>query len=217
MEILYKDNQIVVAIKPSGILSEGDACDCMPKLLRDELVAQGERKTDIFTVHRLDRETVGVMVYARTSPAAAELSRQILSGELEKEYLAVLHGTPEEPSGTLRDLIYYDRKKGKSFAVARERKGVKEAILDYELYESNGGLSLVSVKLRTGRTHQIRVQFASRALPLVGDRRYGAPKSEYKGLTLCAHRLSFYSPTDKEHLTFECPAPWGTSLKNVRI
>ncbi len=204
MEILYLDKNTVVAQKPSGVLSEGDARDCMPKMLKDELSARKETRTDIFTVHRLDRETHGVMVYARTQSAAAELSRQILSGDFKKEYLAVVCGVPEAEGGTLCDMLYYDRRLGKSFVVDRERKGVKEAILDYSLLDTDGKLSLLNIKLKTGRTHQIRVQLASRGLPIVGDRRYGAPKSNYRALALCAYKLSFLSPSDMSPLSFEC-------------
>ncbi len=213
MEILYKDSHIIACIKPAGTLSEGEGNGCLPMLLRQRLSELNEKNTDIYTVHRLDRETAGVMVYARTSAAAACLSAQIQNGEFKKQYLAVIHGVPDSPAGMLRDLLYYDRRLGKSFVVDRERKGVKTAELDYTLLGSQNSLSLISVNLHTGRTHQIRVQFASRSFPLVGDRRYGAPPSEYRGIALLSHKLTFYSPADKSELTFTCSmpstAPWS--------
>ena len=140
------------------------------------------------------------MVYARTDRAAAALSRAITEGRMQKEYLAVATGTPD-PEASLCDLLFYDRGRGKSFVVDRQRKGVKEARLDYQRIASRDGLSLLRVKLYTGRTHQIRVQLASRGFPLAGDRRYGAPASLYP-LALCSVYLSFPHPTKKETLSF---------------
>ncbi len=203
MEILYLDDQIIVCSKPSGVLSEGEGADCLPTLLSEHLSEHGEQNTKIFPVHRLDRETSGVMVFARTSKAAASLCAQITDGEFKKQYLALVHGTPDTPTGAFSDLLYYDRRLGKSFAVDRERKGVKHAELDYEVLSSKGGLTLVRVRLHTGRTHQIRVQFASRGMPLAGDRRYGAPKSNFRRIALHSHTLSFSHPKSGEALTFK--------------
>lgn len=197
--ILYLDRDLLVSVKPRGILSEGDGKDSFPTLLSEELRERGERN-GVYPVHRLDRETEGLMVYARTERAAAALSRAIAEGALTKEYFAVVCGEPAEEA-TLRDLLFYDRHRGKSFLVDRERKGVKEAILDYRVLARSEGYSLIRVCLRTGRTHQIRVQFAGRGYPLCGDRRYGAPASPY-ALGLCATHLSFPHPNGKETLRF---------------
>lgn len=207
MKLLYLDNYIVVCEKPVGTLSEGEGDNCLPTLLSDALSGAGESNTAVFPVHRLDKDTVGVTVYARTPSAAAALSASITGGSFKKQYLAVLCGTPDEPSGTLSDLLYYDRKRGKSFVVDRQRKGVKSAVLDYSLISVSDPYSLVSVRLHTGRTHQIRVQFASRGLPLAGDRRYGAPKDNVPSIALCAHKLTFPHPESGEKMSFTADVP----------
>ena len=161
----------------------------------------------VFPVHRLDRETGGVMVYAKTAKAAAQLSAQIKQKQMKKVYLALVHGKAPD-RGEMRDLLFYDRSKNKSFVVSKARRGVKEALLQYRtlLCEEIGDLpySLVEVRLMTGRTHQIRVQFASRKMTLAGDRRYGA-KDDFPALRLWAYQLSFFHPTTKEPLTFGQP------------
>ncbi len=199
-QIYYLDRDLLVSVKPRGILSEGEGNDCFPSLLADTLSRRGEKDT-IYPVHRLDRETEGLMVYARTEKGAAALSRAIAEGKMKKEYLAVVCGIPPQSEGTLRDLLFYDRQRGKSFVVDRARKGVKEAILDYEILSSKEGYSLLRVKLHTGRTHQIRVQFGSRGFPLCGDRRYGAPASEFS-LGLCSVLLAFPHPRNGQPLRF---------------
>ena len=198
MEILYHDNEISVAVKPSGVLSEGsiDEKDTMPCLLAEALRELGAEVSAIYPVHRLDRETDGLMVYALTERAAAELCRTVADRKMQKRYLATVHGMPDPAVGQMRDLLYYDRSKSKSYVVKRPRKGVKEALLCYETLEHDekSDVSRVLVSLQTGRTHQIRVQFASRKLPLVGDRKYGAPQGDPKELALTSVYLSFPHP-----------------------
>lgn len=172
----------------------------MPSLLQDALGCD-----TIYPVHRLDRTTQGVMVYALTENAARRLSAMIQQGKVEKTYLAVVEGVPEETQGEYADLLYFDRRKNKSYVVKRERKGVKQARLQYEVLQTieheGQRLSLLKIQLLTGRTHQIRVQFASRKMPLVGDRRYGShiPADH---IQLCAARLSFSHPVTGEELRF---------------
>ena len=194
MDILYQDNRIAVCLKPPGVLST-DEPGGMPSLLRAALGTDGVR-----TVHRLDAAVGGVMVYARTKQAAAALSRAIQEGRMEKEYLAVLTKPMAEASGTLRDLLYHDRVKNKTYVVKRKRNGVKEAVLDYETLASGAEGTLVRVHLHTGRTHQIRVQFASRGCPLAGDGKYGGKGS---APLLWSYRLSFPDPRDGRMQTFE--------------
>jgi len=203
INILYDDELVAVAVKPSGFLSEGDAEDCFPALLKSELEKKRSKSVTVLPVHRLDRATEGLMVYALTKSAAASLSEQIVSGEWSKIYTALVCGNPE-PHGRLCDLLYYDKTKGKSFVVKKERKGVKDAALEYERIGSSldGRCAALRVKLETGRTHQIRVQFASRGMPLVGDRRYGAPAEFGNTLALCATQLEFKHPKTKQPLSF---------------
>lgn len=208
--ILYMDKNIVVAVKPSGLLSEGDGGDCFPNLLAKEISEKAG--TRLFTVHRLDRETEGIMVYALTQKAAVSLSSQIQKGQWKKIYTAVLWGRPETDSGRLCDLLYYDRAKSKSYVVKKERKGVKSALLDYTVLSvsEDGKKTTVRVELGTGRTHQIRVQFASRGLPLCGDRRYGAPAEAGNTLLLCASELCFSHPVTHKPLEFKIEPSWDS-------
>ena len=204
MHILFEDPSLLVCEKPAGVLSEEGG---MPELLREATGAK-----EICCVHRLDRETGGLMVYAKTKQAAAELSAAIAAGKLEKEYLAVVQGRPE-PAGTLRDLLYRDQAKNKSYVVQRMRRGVREAELSYRLLAEREGLSLLRVRLVTGRSHQIRVQFASRGMPLVGDGKYGSAWRD-RGLALWSTALSFPHPVTGEALRRELPPPadWPWSL-----
>jgi len=211
MRIIFYDAHIIVCQKAAGELSEGEDPSSLPALLASAMDEAGEQ-TAVYPVHRLDRETIGVMVYARTRQAAAALSAVLNTDAFTKEYLAVCHGRLTEDSGTLTDLLYYDRKRGKSFVVNRPRAGVKEAVLDYTCLHTSDDLSLLRIRLHTGRTHQIRVQLASRRHPLAGDRRYGAPKSEYSGVALAAHKLSFPHPVTGESMTFTAELPdWAVN------
>ena len=201
VSVLFQDESVIVAVKPYGALSEPDEKKPnMPSLLQEQ--SGCER---VFTVHRLDRTTQGVMVYALTQEAARLLSAQIQRGEMQKTYLAVVEGVPDEPSGEYVDLLYFDRRKNKSYVVKRERKGVKEARLRYEIVKTaeveGERLSLIKIRLLTGRTHQIRVQLASRKMPLVGDRRYGS-KRVCENIQLCASELSFIHPFTGEEMCF---------------
>ena len=198
IEILYRDKWLVACIKPAGVLSEEGG---MPELLRRQLGCR-----EVFCVHRLDRAVSGVMVYALNRDAAARLSQLIAERNLEKSYLAVIQGCPAEPAGTMRDLLFKDSAKGKSYVVRRMRGGVKEAALEYALLGRREELSLVRIKLLTGRSHQIRVQFSSRGMPLVGDVKYG---SRYKGggLALWSASLGFTHPFTGRPFEASAPPP----------
>lgn len=199
-EILYADAAVAVVVKPAGVLSQGDAENAMPALLQKRLGGA------IFPVHRLDQPTGGVMVYARTQDAAAKLSAQMQSEAFGKEYLAVLDGTPEPAEGELHDLLFFDRQKGKSYAVRRKRAGVKDARLTYRVLAQAEELTLVRVRLFTGRTHQIRVQFSSRGWPLTGDGKYGS-RNNHCAPALWSAELHFAHPVTGETLTFRSQPP----------
>ena len=202
IEILYQDADVAVCVKPVGVLSQGTDETALPTRLRTQLGGE------IFPVHRLDRLTGGVMLFARTKQAAACLNAQLQTDAFEKEYLAVLDGLWEIDAGELRDLLFFDRRKGKSFAVARRRGGVKEALLSYQALARTQGLTLVRVRLHTGRTHQIRVQFASRGFPLAGDGKYGS-KNNRCTCALWACALRFCHPVTGEALRFSVQPPEG--------
>ncbi len=194
--ILYQDEHILVCIKPPRVLST-DEPGGLPELLRKEL---GDEHADIRTVHRLDRVVSGLMVLARNPKAASELSRQVREEEFGKEYLAVVHGiTPE--SGELRDLLGRDKARKMTFVTDIPAKGVQEAILTYKRLNKADNMSRVHVRLQTGRTHQIRVQFSSRGFPLVGERKY-AELDDPCQIALWSHSLSFTHPVTGEKMTF---------------
>ena len=203
MDILYADDAVVVVVKPRGVLSEDSGEDSLPARLRPTYGT-------LFPVHRLDRVVGGVMVFARTKAAAAALSRAVQEGQMHKEYAAVLEGVPENPAGELRDLLFKDARQGKSFVVSTPRRGAREAVLRYETERSvsDGAHTLTRVKilLQTGRSHQIRVQFASRGTPLVGDGKYGS-RIKAAGVALFAVCLGFPHPKTGKRLTFNAPPP----------
>ena len=194
MEILYSDREIAVCIKPVGLDSEQE----VPAALTEALGGE------VFTLHRLDKNVGGVMVYARAKAAAAALSKAIQEGRLVKEYVAMVHGTPPE-HGDWEDLLWKDSRKNKVFVVKRMRGGVKKARLEFTLLTA-GEESLVRVRLHTGRSHQIRVQFASRGYPLVGDHKYGA-RDSVSAPMLFSCRLTF--PYRGKTLQFEATPDWA--------
>lgn len=202
IDILYKDTSIIVCIKRAGELSQAG------KPGENSLLTALEEQcgAPIYPVHRLDRETGGVMVYARTKEAAAKLSDAVARHAWEKEYLCITRGAPQEDTGEYRDLLLHDKQRNKTFVVNRMRGGVKEAILTYRVVERYEDTTLVRVKLQTGRTHQIRVQFSSRKMPLLGDGKYGGGKGE---LALWSCQLAFPHPNNGEWLSFEQPPSGG--------
>ena len=194
--ILYNDAALLLCVKPSGIPSEGAGSgeEDMTALLRRETGG------DIYPVHRLDRGVGGCMVFAKTPAAAAKLSKAVAERQLEKTYFAVVQGVPREPEGVLTDLLFRDAAKNKSYVVTRPRRGVREASLSYVLLGTaeteRGTVSLLRVTLQTGRTHQIRVQFASRRMPILFDGKYGAWENRGE-LALWSCRLAFAHPFRK--------------------
>ena len=204
MELIYLDKEIVVCVKPPRVLST-DEPGGLPELVRHAL---GNPNADVRTVHRLDRVVSGVMVLARSAAAASELSRQIREDQFTKEYLAVVHGCPKPESGTLTDLLYRDKARRMTMVASHPGKGVQEAVLDYQLLHCAGDISRVKVHLRTGRTHQIRVQFASRGMPLVGERKY-ATLDDPCEIALWSHKIGFFHPATGERMEFSQEPPGG--------
>ena len=190
MEILYSDRDLYVIVKPVGMDSEHE----VPAALGGT----------IFPIHRLDQNVGGVMVYARTRQAAAALSKAVQEGAMIKEYVAMVHGTPPE-NGDWEDFLFKDSRKNKVFAVKKERKGVKYARLEFHRLKE-GDPSLVHIRLHTGRSHQIRVQFASRGFPLVGDHKYGA-RDEETAPRLFSCRITF--PFRGKEMVFEALPEWA--------
>ena len=202
MEFLYTDEHIIVAVKPARVLST-DEPGGMPELVRNAL---GDPDAEVRTVHRLDRVVSGLMVVARSKEAASELSRQIREDGFEKEYMAVIHGHPESPNSTLRDLLLRNKAERKTYVVMQMEKGVQEAVLDYETVGKTEELTKVRITLRTGRTHQIRAQFSSRGLPLVGDRKYSLLEDDCE-IALWSYRLAFTHPATGEKMEFTLEPP----------
>ena len=209
MDILYMDEDIIVCIKPARVLST-DEPGGLPQLLREELK---DPQADIRTVHRLDRVVSGVMVLARNARAASELSRQVRENIFGKEYLAVIHGTPDRFQGTLRDLLYRDKARRMTMVAQKAAKGVQEAVLDYQVLHTSQNLSRVQITLHTGRTHQIRVQFASRSMPLVGERKYSTQNDPCE-IALWSHKITFRHPSSGIEMEFSRKPPetypWDT-------
>ena len=205
MKIIYSDRDIVVCIKPAGVLST-DEPGGLPELLRAEM-----QTDNIRTVHRLDRVVSGLTAAARNAKSASELSREIRDGGFDKTYLAVVRGAAED-AGVMRDLLIRDKRERKTYVADAPGKDVQDAELRYETLERKDGMSLVRIKLITGRTHQIRCQFSSRGLPLVGDRKYSISDDDCD-IALWSHSLSFTHPRNGQHMSFsEAPPdkwPWN--------
>ncbi|MBR5021703.1 MAG: RluA family pseudouridine synthase [Oscillospiraceae bacterium] len=200
MELIYQDKDIVVCVKPARVLST-DEPGGMPELVRQALGIK-----DVRTVHRLDRVVSGLMVMALSAKAASELSRQIREDQFEKEYLAVVHGTPEQDEGRLQDLLLRDKARKMTLVTQEPGKGVQPASLRYRVLNRANGMSRVRVALETGRTHQIRVQFASRGMPLVGERKYSTLADDCE-IALWSYRLAFTHPNTGKPMEFTLEPP----------
>ena len=194
IEILFINDDFLACVKPVGVPSQSDGAEDMVRLL------SAQTGGEIYPVHRLDTAVGGTMIFARNKKSAAYLSKEIAEKRFVKKYYAVTEGSPDEKEGRLDDLLFKDKRKNKSFVVKRERKGVRRASLDYRVIDEADGKALVSVRLNTGRSHQIRVQFASRKLPLVGDGKYGS-RDNGCDVALWSHSIEF--KFDNKALLFE--------------
>ena len=218
MKILYEDKYLLVCEKPVGVesqVSSKNKCD-MPTLLSEYRRGKGEDGY-IGVVHRLDTATGGAMIYSKREDMTGKLSALVQSGDYKKVYLAVVHGDPAEQSGEMRDLLYHDKMRNKSFVCDKKRRGVKEAILNYRVLgtvvaDDGEKRSLVEIDLVTGRTHQIRVQFASRKMPLVGDGKYGS-RDNKATCALWSYKVRFTHPVTKKTIVCESSPngeyPWN--------
>ena len=214
IDVLYEEEYLLVCLKPVGLLSQPDAAgagDDMLTVLADRLATRDGQTPYIGLVHRLDRGVGGVMVFAKRQDVAGALSSAVANRTLVKQYLAVVHGRPQEDGGVWKDFLYKDAVKNKTFVVDRQRKGIKEASLAYRtvatLPDSPAGeCSLLHIQLHTGRTHQIRVQTSSRGLPLIGDGKYGA-RDHGLPIGLWSYRLTFAHPRKKGKTIDICHRP----------
>ena len=207
LNVIYEDNHIIVVEKPVNIPSQGDKTGDkdMLSIIKDYLKKKYNKPGEVYLglVHRLDRPTGGIMVFAKTSKAASRLSEQIRNNEFHKSYLCIADGKMEKSKDTFEDYLYKNERTNTSRIAKSNEKNAKKAILDYEVlkYNEEINLSVIKVNLHTGRHHQIRVQFASRKHSLYGDQKYGS-RGRGKQLALWAYSLSFKHPTTKENLTF---------------
>lgn len=202
VEICYQDADILVCVKPARVLST-DEPGGLPELLRMQL---GDPSADIRTVHRLDRVVSGLMVLARNPTAASELSRQVREGTFRKRYHAVIHGVPEKSSDTLVDLLGRDKARKMTFVATQPGKGIQQASLSYRSLGSSQNLSKLEIELHTGRTHQIRVQFASRGFPLAGERKYSTMEDPWE-IALFSQYIGFRHPKTGEWMEFHHDPP----------
>ena len=209
--ILHEDNHIIVVLKPQNIAccpdesGDDNLLDCAKRYIKEKYDKPGNAYLGL--VHRLDRPTGGVMVFAKTSKAAARLSEQMKTGGFEKRYLAVLCGAPSKKKGTLENYLRKNTVNNTVYVCTQTEEGAKFASLGYEIREEKEGLALAEIDLHTGRTHQIRVQFASINTPVYGDMRYGGEKAVKGKLALWAYSLRFTHPVTGESLRFMVQPP----------
>ena len=209
--VLYEDNHIIVVYKPQNVpCCEDQTGDVdLLSVVKDYVKLKENKPGNVYIglVHRLDRVTGGVMVFAKSSKAAGRLGEQMKEGDFEKKYLAVLVGSPKEKKAVLSDYLKKNPVNNMVYVCPQTVEGSKFAELEYRIVDEKGGLSLAVVKLHTGRTHQIRVQFSSRGTPLFGDMRYGGENAKKGRIALWAASLSFSHPVSKERLTFKIEPP----------
>ena len=215
---IYEDNHLLVVEKPVNMPVQEDRSGDkdLLTLLKEKIKIRDQKPGNVYLalVHRLDRPVGGVMVFAKTSKAASRLSDVIRRNKLNRTYLAVVRGKPKTKQQKLTHYLKKDRRKNMVRAVSRHDQQAKKAILEYETLGSLNGLSLLSIRLHTGRSHQIRVQLSTIGLPIYGDQRYGQEQKPGEQIALWAHKLAFPHTTTKETMSFisEPPHsyPWNT-------
>jgi len=211
LNVLFEDNHLIVVLKPQNVPTQEDESKDkdMLNMVKDYIIEKYQKPGNVFLglVHRLDRPTGGVMVFAKTSKAASRLSEQIKNGDMSKKYLAVVDGVPKVQSGKLVNYLLKNEKTNTVNVVPQLTQGAKYAELAYKTLDSENGVSLVDIDLFTGRSHQIRVQFSSRNFPLYGDQKYNKKAIVSEQIALFAYSLSFYHPITLEKLTFSLDLP----------
>jgi 23S rRNA pseudouridine1911/1915/1917 synthase len=212
IDIIYEDNHLLVVKKPVNILSQGDDTndEDMVNLLKKYIKEKYNKPGNVYVglVHRLDRPVGGVMVFAKTSKAASRLSEQVRNKTFKKTYRAVIHGNMDKDKNTLSDYLYKNKKTNMVSVVNKNHKDAKDATLSYTTLSKKDGFSLVEIDLKTGRPHQIRVQFASRNHPLFGDQRYGKSVNKIgQQISLWSYKIEIEHPTTKEKMEFICEVP----------
>ncbi len=216
LAILHEDNHVIAVAKPAGVASahfQGEQ-ETLDRLVKQYLRAKFDKPGNVFLgiVHRLDKPVSGVLLYARTSKAAARLSEQFREGTVEKVYWAVVEGDLARDAGTLEDWLRIDREAAakRVEVVAPHTAGARQALLHYQRRGRHGGLSLLEVRPQTGRTHQLRVQLAHHGHPIYGDARYGSVHTFGRAIGLHARSLTFLHPVRYEPvtLTAEVPREW---------
>ena len=212
VKVIYEDNHLLVVEKPVNILSQGDDTNDkdMVNLLKQYVKEKYNKPGNVYIglVHRLDRPVGGAMVFAKTSKAASRLSEQVRNKTFKKTYRAVIHGTMNKESDTLKDYLYKNKKTNMVSVVNKNHKDAKNAELSYETLDNKNNFSLVEIDLKTGRPHQIRVQFASRRHPLFGDQRYGQNVNKVgQQISLWSYKIEIEHPTTKEKMEFICEPP----------
>ncbi|WP_143145401.1 RluA family pseudouridine synthase [Tepidibacter thalassicus] len=212
VDVIYEDNHLLVVKKPVNILTQGDSTKDkdMITILKSYIKEKYNKPGNVFLglVHRLDRPVGGCMIFAKTSKAASRLSEQVRNRSFEKVYLAILRGKPKKNKGILKDFLYKNKKTNIVRVVNKDFSEAKEAILEYKVLQSKNNLTLVKIKLKTGRPHQIRVQFSSRGNPLYGDQKYGRNLNKRgEQIALWSYRIGVVHPTLKEKMNFTCLPP----------
>ena len=212
VKILYEDNHLLVVVKPPYVPVQEDISGArdLLNILKEDLKERYNKPGNVYLglVHRLDRPVGGVMVFAKTSKAASRLSQQVQTRTLGKEYLAVVHGVPSPKKGSLEHYLLKNKSDNTVKVVSSDTEGAKQAILEYEVLGTRDLLSLVKVRLLTGRSHQIRVQMSAIGHPLYGDQKYGERvNSPGQQIALWSHEISFLHPTTKKEMVFNSHPP----------
>lgn len=212
INVLYEDNHLLIVEKPVNIVVQEDASKDMDLLnmLKSYIKEKYNKPGDVYLglVHRLDRPVGGVMVFARTSKAASRLSNELRKQQIYRKYKAIIRGTLPNKQGELVDYLYKDRKKNLVSVVSSKNKDGKKAILEYKVLSKKDNLSMLEVELKTGRSHQIRVQLANQGTPLYGDQKYGEHVNKHgQQIALWASSLSVKHPTKDEMITVESEPP----------